>query len=93
MKDSTTYNVEIKQHTDEKFGDVTKNGWFLGNDWQPKRAHWTIDFNKGLNDIENPVLKDNLYHADSQYSMAESSKKARKKLIRKNMKSSSLPMA
>lgn len=68
LKDSTTYNVEIKQHTDEKFGDVTKNGWFLGNDWQPKRAHWTIDFNKGLNDIENPVLKDNLYHADSQYS-------------------------
>lgn len=68
LKDSTTYNVEIKQHTNEKFGDVTKNGWFLGNDWQPKRAHWTIDFNKGLNDIENPVLKDNLYHADSQYS-------------------------
>lgn len=68
LKDSTTYAVEIKQHTDEKFGDVTKNGWFLGNDWQPKRAHWTIDFNKGLNDIENPVLKDNLYRADSQYS-------------------------
>ena len=68
LKDSTTYNVEIKQHTNEKFGDVTKNGWFLGNGWQPKRAHWTIDFNKGLNDIENPVLKDNLYRADGQCS-------------------------
>ncbi|WP_334115605.1 collagen binding domain-containing protein [Ligilactobacillus sp.] len=68
LKDSTTYTIEIKQHTDEKFGDVTKNGWFLGNDWQPTRAHWVIDFNKGLNDIDDPVLKDSLYHADSQYS-------------------------
>lgn len=58
LKNSTTFTVHLKQNTGDKYGDVDKNGCFYGDEWKPEKAHYTIDFNKNLNDIDNPVLAD-----------------------------------
>lgn len=57
FKDGQKYTVTIKQHTNEEYGDIAKSGE-LDKDFKPTKIHYTLDFNKSLSEISNPVIKD-----------------------------------